>query len=108
VRRIDEVCDAVRKALRIGVPLLVGTDAMHGGLAYELKTLQDLGGKPASLLKAATGNAAQVLGLTGEIGVVREGAAADLVVVRGNALTDVGCLANVLLVMQGGQIVKRG
>ena len=107
-RRIAEVCDAIRKALRIGVPLLVGTDAMHGGLAYELKTLQDLGGKPASLLKAATSSAAQVLGLAGEIGVVREGAVADLVVVRGNALADAGCLADVLMVMQAGQIVKRG
>jgi imidazolonepropionase-like amidohydrolase len=106
-RRIDEVCDAVRRALRIGVPLLVGTDAMHGGLAYELKTLQDLGGKPASLLKAATGNAAQVLGFVGEIGAAREGARADLVVVRGNVLEDVGCLTDVLLVMQGGQIVKK-
>ncbi|MBP1777885.1 MAG: amidohydrolase family protein [candidate division NC10 bacterium] len=74
-RRIDEVCDVARKALRIGVPLLVGTDAMHGGLAYELKTLQD--------------------------------AAADLVAVRGNALTDVRCLADVLLVVQAGRIVRR-
>jgi imidazolonepropionase-like amidohydrolase len=65
-RRIDEVCDVARKALRIGVPLVVGTDAMHGGLAYELKTLQDLGGAASILLRAATANAAQTLGLAGE------------------------------------------
>jgi imidazolonepropionase-like amidohydrolase len=106
-RRIDEVCDVARKALRIGVPLLVGTDAMHGGLAYELKTLQDLGGASPILLRAATGNAAQALGLAGEIGTVHEGAAADLVAVRGNALTDVRCLADVLLVVQAGRIVRR-
>lgn len=104
-RRIDEVCDVARKALRIGVPLLVGTDAMHGGLAYELKTLQDLGGAASILLRAATANAAQALGLAGEIGTVHEGAAADLVAVRGNALTDVRCLADVLLVVQAGRIV---
>lgn len=107
-QRIDEVCDVARKALRVGVPVLIGTDAMHGGLAYELKTLQDLGGAPPMLLRAATSNAAQALGLTGEIGVIREGAAADLVAVRGNALQDVGCLTDVLLVMQAGRIVKRG
>jgi imidazolonepropionase-like amidohydrolase len=107
-RRIDEVREVARKALRVDVPLLVGTDAMHGGLAYELKTLQDLGGAPTMLLKAATNNAAQALGLAGEIGVIRQGAAADLVVVRGNALQDVGRLADVLLVMQAGRVVKQG
>jgi imidazolonepropionase-like amidohydrolase len=59
------------------------------------------------LLRAATGNAASALGLAGEIGTVREGAAADLLAVRGNALQDVRCLANVVLVMQGGRIVRR-
>lgn len=106
-RRIDEICDVVRKAIRMGVPLLTGTDAIHGGMPYELKALQDLGGSPAMLLKAATGNAARALGLAGEIGAVREGAVADLMVVRGDALEDVGRLADVLLVMQAGRIVYR-
>ena len=106
-RRIDEVCDVARKALRVGVPILIGTDAMHGGLAYELKTLQDLGGAPPMLLRAATSDAAQALGLAGEIGVIREGAAADLVAVRGNALQDVSRLADVLLVMQAGRVVRK-
>jgi imidazolonepropionase-like amidohydrolase len=106
-RRVDAVCKVAEAALRIGVPLLAGTDAMHGELAYELATLQDLGGRPETLLAAATSNAAQVLGLAGEIGAVREGAMADLVVVRGNALADVSCLANVLMVMRAGKIVKR-
>ena len=106
-RRIDEVREVVRKALRVGVPLLVGTDAMHGGLAYELTTLQELGGAPSILLKAATAGAATALGVAGDRGAVREGAVADLVVVRGNALRDVGCVADVLLVMQAGRIVRR-
>lgn len=106
-RRLDEVCEAARKALRSGVPLLAGTDAMHGGLAYELATLQDLGGEPSILLRAATGNAAEALGLTGEIGTVRAGAGADIVAVRGNALQDVRCLADVVLVVQAGRIVRR-
>ena len=105
--RVDAVCKVAEAALRIGVPLLAGTDAMHGELAYELATLQDLGGTPETLLTAATRNAAQVLGLAGEIGAVREGTMADLVVVRGNALADVSCLANVLMVMRAGKIVKR-
>jgi imidazolonepropionase-like amidohydrolase len=105
-RRIDEVCEAIRGAIRAGVPLLTGTDAMHGGLAYELETLQGFGASPKCLLGAATGNAARVLGLPGEVGTIRDGAAADLVVVRGNALQDVGCLAEVLLVMRGGRVIR--
>ena len=106
--RVDAVCKTTEAALLIGVPLLAGTDAMHGELAYELAALQGLGGRPETLLRAATSNAAQVLGLAGETGAVREGAMADLVVVRGNALADVSCLANVLMVMRAGKIVKRG
>jgi imidazolonepropionase-like amidohydrolase len=105
-RRIDEVCEVIRGAIRAGVPLLTGTDAMHGGLAYELTTLQGLGASPKCLLSAATGNAARALGLAGDIGTIREGSAADLVVVRGNALQDVGCLAEVLLVMRGGRVIR--
>jgi imidazolonepropionase-like amidohydrolase len=106
-RRIDAVCEVVGRAVRSAVPLLIGTDAMHGGLAYELKALQDLGGAPSVLLRAATGDAARALDRHGEIGVLRAGAAADLAVVRGNALADVGCIADVLLVVQGGRIVRK-
>jgi imidazolonepropionase-like amidohydrolase len=106
-RRIDEVLEVTRAALRIGVPLLAGTDAMHGGLPGELALLQELGGRPEALLRAATCDAAEVLGLAGELGVLREGATADLVVVRGNALQDVRRLAEVLLVVQAGRIVRR-
>jgi imidazolonepropionase-like amidohydrolase len=106
-RRVEAVCKAIEAALRIGVPLLAGTDAMHGELAYELATLQDLGGRPETLLRAVTSNAAKVLGLAGETGAVRAGAIADLVVVRGNALSDVNCLANVLMVMRDGKIIRR-
>lgn len=105
-RRIDEVCATVRRALAAEVPLLVGTDAMHGELAYELKLLQDLGGRPAALLAAATRNAAEALDLAGEIATIRPGARADLVVVEGDATADLGCLSKVLLVVKDGKIVR--
>jgi imidazolonepropionase-like amidohydrolase len=105
-RRIDEVLEVTRAALQIGVPLLSGTDAMHGGLPDELALLQELGGRPEALLAAATGNAARALGLPGEVGALCAGALADLVVVRGNALEDVRRLAEVLLVVQSGQVVR--
>ena len=105
-RRIAQVAETTARAIRLGVPLLAGTDAMHGELAFELKTLQDLGGKSEELLRAATAHAAQALGMAGQTGTIAEGALADLLVVRGNALEDVGRLGDVLAVMQGGKHVR--
>jgi imidazolonepropionase-like amidohydrolase len=105
-RRVDEVLAVARRALRCGARLVAGTDAMHGRLADELVCLQDLGGRPEELLRMATGNAGEALGLPDEVGLLREGGPADLLVVRGNALADVRCLRDVLMVVQGGQVVR--
>ena len=64
---------------------------------------------PARLvLAAATTIAARLLRLEGQVGVVREGAIADLLVVEGNPLEDVALLAtparNIRLVMKQGAI----
>ena len=46
----------------------------------------------------------------GKLGVIEEGALADLILVEGNALEDVTLLENpeknILLIMKGGQIYK--
>ncbi|MFB3816879.1 MAG: amidohydrolase family protein [Candidatus Methylomirabilales bacterium] len=105
-RRVDEVLEVARRALRSGARLVAGTDAMHGRLADELLRLQDLGAAPEDLLRMATGSAGEALGLPDEVGTLREGGPADLLVVRGNALADVRCLRDVLLVVQDGRIVR--
>jgi imidazolonepropionase-like amidohydrolase len=105
-RRVDEVVEVARRALRSGARLVAGTDALHGRLADELACLQDLGGAPEELLRMATGNAGEALGLPDDVGILREGGPADLLVVRGNALADVRCLRDVLMVVQGGRIVR--
>jgi imidazolonepropionase-like amidohydrolase len=105
-RRVDEACESARRALRSGVRLVAGTDALHGWLAGELEALQVLGGSAQALLAAATGDAGRALGLEGEAGVLRQGGPADLLVVRGNALEDVRCLWDVLMVVRRGEIVR--
>jgi len=105
-RRIDEICATVRRALAAEVPLLVGTDGMHGELAYELALLQDLGGRPTDLLRAATGGAAALLGPAEEIATLRPGARADLLVVEGDATADLGRLSKPLLVVKDGRIIR--
>ena len=62
------------------------------------------------VIRSATLNAAKVLHMEGEIGVIAPGAHADLVVVEGNPLEDLQLLTgqgrHMSLIMQGGQLKK--
>ncbi|MGE0797432.1 MAG: amidohydrolase family protein [Lautropia sp.] len=66
---------------------------------------------PLEVLRSATVVGAEVLGETGRLGVVAPGAWADLLVVDGDPLADLGCLAGqgerIALVMKGGRIQCR-
>jgi imidazolonepropionase-like amidohydrolase len=56
------------------------------GYIREMELLQEAGFHPLEVIRAATIHAAQVLGMDGEIGSVRPGKLADLVVVDHNPL----------------------
>jgi imidazolonepropionase-like amidohydrolase len=99
-----------RKALRAGVKIAFGTDM--GGIpwsepiAQEFPREVELGMSPMQAIQSATSRAAELLGMAGRIGVVREGADADLVAVRGDPLADVARLADVAFVMKGGKVFR--
>jgi imidazolonepropionase-like amidohydrolase len=63
------------------------------------------------ILRAATSTGAAILGQTGTLGCLRPGAAADLIVVDGNPLTDIALLAaggaKLPVIMAAGQLHKR-
>jgi imidazolonepropionase-like amidohydrolase len=61
---------------------------------------------PAEALKAATVNAADLLGLSNEVGTIEPGKSADIIAVDGDPLTDVRALKNVGFVMAHGEVVK--
>ena len=80
-----------------GVPLLLGTDASTVGLpgysdGEEIRLLREAGLTPFETLRAATRTAGELLGrwtsLPAPMGVVAEGAAADLLLVSKNPLED--------------------
>jgi hypothetical protein len=58
------------------------------GYIGELELLQEAGFHPLEVLTAATLNGAEVLGLEAEIGSIRPGKRADLVIVKGNPLAN--------------------
>ena len=59
---------------------------------------------PASAIHAATVNAADLLGLSAEIGTIEPGKSADIIAVRGDPLSDVGTLRTMSFVMARGRV----
>ncbi len=101
--------DNFSKAHRAGVKMVLGTDAgvyPHGQNARQLSRMVQFGMTPADALRAATVNAADALGQTGRLGRIAQGAAADIIAVSGNPLTDISLLENVGFVMKAGTVYK--
>jgi imidazolonepropionase-like amidohydrolase len=88
-----------------GAKIMVGTDQQTMvGLATvgEMKTLREVGMTNADVLRAATMVPADYLGRSGELGEVREGAIADLILVGNNPLQDLDALHQIEGVMTRG------
>lgn len=96
-----------------GGRIVAGSDAavpgvpFGAGLHRELELLADSGMDPHAVLKAATSEAARVLG-TDRVGAIAPGRAADLLAVTGDPLTDVSAIREVAVVYRDGrQVVRR-
>jgi imidazolonepropionase-like amidohydrolase len=98
---------------RAGVPLVVGTDSGNAGTFHgasihrEMELWQDAGIPPAAILKAATGNGAQLLGAADRIGKVAKGYEANLLIVDGNPLDDIRGTRRISDVFFKGERVRR-
>src|SRR5690606_14669299 len=104
--------DAVAALLDAGAPLMAGSDApqafhvMGFALHEELASLVDAGATPAQALAAATVNPARWLGRS-DLGVVAEGARADLVLVGGDPTANVAATRAIEGVMLRGEWLDR-
>ena len=107
--RIGITGKALREAYPAGVKIAFGTDAgvsKHGRNADEFELMVKHGMPPAEAVKAATVNAADLLGLGAEIGTIEAGKEADLIAVAGDPLEDVTVLKRVGFVMADGRVAK--
>jgi len=96
-------------AYRAGVKIAFGTDqamAPHGTNGKEFALMVEAGMKPMDAIRAATANAADLIGASSDIGSVQAGRYADLIAVAGNPLADITELERVRFVMKGGDVVK--
>jgi imidazolonepropionase-like amidohydrolase len=101
---------SLQKAVKAGVKIAFGTDV--GGfpwtdpIAQEFPHLVEFGMTPMAAIQSATSNAAEMLGMSGQLGVLAPGAYADIVAVPGDPLKDVKELSNVSFVMKDGKVFR--
>jgi imidazolonepropionase-like amidohydrolase len=106
--------DRMERARRAGVRVVMASDMWgeypgktRGQAAVEvLRGLQDEGVPPLDVVRAATVNAAELLGWSDRIGAIEAGKLADLLAVEGDPLQDVAALRRPVFVMKGGVVVR--
>jgi imidazolonepropionase-like amidohydrolase len=96
-------------AVKAGVKMVFGTDAgvyPNGFNARQFATMVQWGMTPMQAIQAATANAAEALGRTGDVGAIAVGRYGDMIAVAGDPIADVTRLQSVAFVMKGGDVVK--
>src|SRR5437870_6777565 len=99
-----------QKAMKAGVKIAFGTDV--GGfpwtdpIAQEFSRMTEFGMSPMDAIRTATSRAADLLDMTGDLGVIAPGAYADIIAVGADPLRDVSALKDVRFVMKDGAVFK--
>lgn len=101
--------DSMRRA---GVKVCYGTDLLGSTYTQQCRefTIRSEVFTPLELLRQATSVAAEMMMMDGQVGCIAPGAHADLIVVDGDPLKDIGLLAangrHLGAIVRGGAIVK--
>ena len=116
-RELDALASIHAKAHQAGVPLLAGSEAGFSVTPYgewhtrELELLVDLAGmSPMAAIQSATSRNAAAFGWAGEVGTLEKGARADILVVDGDPLANIGVLADpkrIATILHDGDEVDR-
>jgi len=102
--------ETARRAWKAGVRFAMGSDAvytMFGQNTRELGWFVKIGMTPEQALRTATVNAAELLGMTADLGAATPGRYADLIAVEGDPLADIQvAIGKVRGVMKGGNVIS--
>ncbi len=104
--------ERLQKALKIGVTIIAGSDnyteinVPRGVSSRDMfKAYYESGMAPMDILRAATYLSAKQLGKEGKLGVLKKGAKADIIAVKGDIGTKFyESMENVVFVMKDGQV----
>ena len=101
--------EMIGHAWKMGVKIVAGTDSRYSAranllIADEIIALAEAGLSPMDAIKAATSVSAESLGVEKRTGSIQVGHEADLVAVDRNPLADIRHVADVLLVVNNGNV----
>ena len=103
--RIKKKKESFRLALESGVTIAAGGDVgvfSHGDNVRELEMMHDYGMSNLDILKSVTSVNAKVFEIDDQVGRIRSGLRADIIVVKGNPEEDISTLREISLVMKDG------
>jgi imidazolonepropionase-like amidohydrolase/ABC-type multidrug transport system permease subunit len=112
-KALEQSRDNLLRAWKAGVPLVMGTDAGNPlvfpgpSMHHELQLWVQAGIPAVVALQAATGNGAALVRAGDRIGGIRKGMDADLLMVDGNPLQDIGATERISLVVFKGERLQR-
>ena len=114
-RELEMCIDTMKKMHRRGIRVLIGGDygfawTPQGTNAKDIQTFVEmLGFTPMEAIQAATKYGGEIMGMGNELGLVREGYLADLLLVDGDPIADVRILQDrtrILAIMKDGKFHK--
>jgi imidazolonepropionase-like amidohydrolase len=115
-RQFEHVCETYQELRRRGLRVMIGGEyghphCPHGTNARDMEYFVRLFGySPAEVLECATTHVAAGMRMGSELGRVKEGFVADLLLVKGRPYNDVSILQtkeNISAIMQSGRFYKR-
>jgi imidazolonepropionase-like amidohydrolase len=96
-----------------GVNILSGTDIPNFDLVpgtslhHELEILVEAGIPPLEVIKIATNNGAQALGIEEDVGTIESGKQADMVILSDNPVDEISNTKKIEAVINNGRLIER-
>ena len=106
--RVATAKQLMKNALQSGVTIACGSDVgvfSHGDNARELELMFAYGMPIKDVIRSATSTAAKTIGRADDLGQVKAGFVADLIVVEQNPLDELKTLRKPSVVIQAGKVV---
>jgi len=95
---------------KAGVKIAFGTDSgvsKHGANAQEAVLMHQAGMSTSDILKSATVNGADLIGMSDKLGTIEQGKFADIIATHASPLKNIEELLDVDFVMKGGKVYKQ-